>query len=50
MRFYDGNGRVDDRDFPHVNFAALDPGTGEKDFRFTVKVGDWKAAEWVKRR
>ena len=40
---------VDDRNCPHVDFAALDPGTGEESFRFTVKVGDGKTAKWAKR-
>ena len=40
---------VDDRNCPHVDFAALDHGTGEESFRFTVKVGDGKMAKWAKR-
>ena len=40
---------VDDRNCPHVDFAALDLGTGEESFRFTVKVGDGKTAKWAKR-
>ena len=41
--------RVDDPTCPHVDFAALDPGTGEEGFRFTVKIGDREAAKGAKR-